>query len=151
MIHKQPKESDGEDLRAILASARDGVLELAESLVTLARIEVQRDAKKLSTLAVQGLVCLGLFIVAYGLFVAVVVLGLSKWIPTSVALVSVGAVHAISAVWLGIRLSEQRRHFRPMALTSAEVVKVLSSLKGSFPHSSPTTSPLAAIDEEQRS
>lgn len=138
----RPEQDNPDDLRVILASARDGALELVDSVVKLAQIEVRRDAKQFVRLAAQAIVALALALAGYCFVIVGTVWALAAWLPVWVALLSLGLLHLVAGVWSARRLKQRGQNFQPMQLTANELTKAVASLRGSFPESS---SSLAAL------
>ncbi len=146
----RPEQNNPDDLRVILANARDGALELVDSVVKLAQIEVRRDAKQVFRLAAHAIVALALALAGYCFVVVGTVWALSAWLPAWVALLSLGVVHVVAGLWVARRLKQRGQNFQPMQLTAIELTKAVASLKGSFPESSSSLVALSSPSGDQR-
>lgn len=135
----RPEQYSPDDLRVILANARDGALELVDSVVKLAQIEVRRDAKQAIRLAVQAIVSVSLALAGYCFVIVGTVWALSSWLPAWVALLALGVIHLVAGALGATRLKQRAQSFQPMQLTAVELTKAVASLRGSFPESSSTS------------
>ena len=131
-----PERQNADDLRVILANARDSAIELIESVIKLGQMEMRRDAKQISRMASRGLLYAALLLAGYCFLVVGGVWGLSPWLPAWAILVSLAVIHVFAGAWGLRRLSRWAQTFHPMQVTADELSKSVASLKGSFPDAS---------------
>lgn len=137
------------DVKTILASARQGAVEFVDSFVRLAHIEVQRDIRKVIALAAQGLVYLALLLAGYCFFVIGAGLLLSAWLPAWTIFLSLGIAHVAAAALGASALKQRAQNLSLLPLTTVELRRAVSSLKGGFPGSSASLVPVASGGAEQ--
>ena len=137
------ERQNADDLRVILANARDSAIELIETVFKLGQMEMRRDAKQISRMVSQGMLSAALLLAGYCFLIVGSAWALSPWLPPWATLMVLAVLHVVAGAWGLRRLVPKAKTFHPMQVTADELIKSVASLKGSFPRpASSTAAPL---------